>query len=284
MGGLVWLASYPKSGNTWTRNFLHNLLDVNNANTEAMTTTDINAMQAKTTWDSAYVWYNPFLDGKMFNEVQPQQIAAVRMQSHEFMAQKAGDGLLFVKTHNAMAADHGGIPFINPAVTAGAVYIIRNPLDVVISYSNHLNRSIDQTIKLLSKKGAMILGSEKMAYELHGSWSEHVYSWTRKPNPSLHIMRYEDMLDKPQETFSQLTAFLRIDADADKIAKAIDASSFEKLKEQEQKSGFTEKPENAKQFFRKGQSGEWRSVLTKRQIKAIVTMQGEQMARFGYMP
>lgn len=284
MGGLVWLASYPKSGNTWTRNFLHNLLDDESDQGDTIESANINAMQRKTTWDSAYSWYKPFLGEKRFNECDPAQVAAVRMRSHEYMAELAGEGLLFVKTHNAMMSDHGGISLINTKVTAGAVYIIRNPLDVVISYSHHLSRPIDKTIRLMSRGGAMIPGSEKMAYELHGSWSEHVHSWTRKPNPSLHVMRYEDMLDNPLEAFSKLAGFLHIDANQERIAKAIAAASFEKLKEQEQKSGFNEKPDNAKQFFRKGQSGEWRSVLSKRQVREMVRAHGEQMERFGYLP
>lgn len=284
MGGLVWLASYPKSGNTWARNFLHGLLDAEAGEGQPVDSANINRMQRKTTWDSAYAWYKPFLHGKSFNECEARQVAAVRMQSHEYMADTAQDGLLFVKTHNAMMADHGGIPLINTRVTAGAVYIIRNPLDVTVSYSHHLSKSIDTTIRLMSKRGAVIHGSERMAYELHGSWSEHVSSWTRKPDPSLHIMRYEDMLEKPLETFTHLTRFLQIDASEERIAKAIEAASFDKLKEQEQATGFVEKPDNAKIFFRKGKSGEWKSVLKEGDVMAIVAAHKEQMARFGYLP
>lgn len=284
MGGLVWLASYPKSGNTWTRNFLHNLLAIQDDAAEVVPTTDINAMQAKTTWDSAYAWYKPFLEGKDFKHCQRAEVASVRMKSQEYMAELAREDLLFVKTHNAMMADHGGIPLINPKVTAGAVYIIRNPLDVAISYSHHLNRSVDKTIQLMSKGGAAIPGSDRMAYELHGSWSEHVHSWTRKPSSSLHIMRYEDMLDSPLEEFSRLADFLQIRASRERLVKAVEAAAFDKLRAQEQQSGFNEKPANARIFFRQGQSGEWRKVLNADQVQAIVATHGEQMQRFGYLP
>jgi hypothetical protein len=279
MGGLVWLASYPKSGNTWTRNFLHTLLS-----DEATVTHDINSMQSKTSWDSSYRWYKPFLNGKKFMDCSMAELAAVRMQANAYMAEAAGNGLLFVKTHNAMMSDHGGVPLINAKVTAGVVYIIRNPLDVVISYSHHNSMSIDKTLEFMARSSAVMPLSEKMAYELQGSWSEHVMSWTRKPNPALHIMRYEDMQQDTLGTFIKLVKFLRIDVNEKKIAQAIDASSFNKLKQMEELSGFKEKPDKAKEFFRKGEVGEWRTVLNKRQIQEIVHAHGEQMQRFGYLP
>jgi hypothetical protein len=67
------------------------------------------------------------------------------------------------------------------------------------------------------------------------------------------------------------------------LDRAIELSSFERLKEQEEQSGFQEKPPSAKEFFRKGQIGEWRKVLTRRQVRAIVEAHREQMARFGYL-
>jgi len=279
MGGLVWLASYPKSGNTWTRNFLHTLLGE-----QSSVAHDINKMQERTAWDSSYRWYKPFLDSKTFDQCTMERIASVRMQANALMAESAGDGLLFVKTHNAMMSDHENIPLINPKVTAGAVYIIRNPLDVAISYSHHLNFSIDKTIQFMALSKAFIPHSDKMAYEFQGSWSEHVSSWTKKANPALHIMRYEDLQQNPLNTFSQLVNFLRIETTDTKIAATIDASSFDKLKEMEEKHGFSEKPDHAQRFFRKGQINEWRNVLSKRQVRELVAAHGEQMERFGYLP
>jgi len=277
MGGLVWLASYPKSGNTWTRNFLHNLLNRNEG------THDINKMQQKTAWDSSYHWYKPFLSKKP-NECTTAEIATARMQANQSMAEAAGDGLLFVKTHQAMLADHGGIPTINPKVTAGAVYIIRNPLDVVVSYSHHLGFSIDETIAFMGVQGKVISASDTMAYDLQGSWSEHVFSWTKKLNPALHIMRYEDMINFTEKTFTGLTDFLQIECEAQDIRNAIQASSFEKLQQMENEAGFREKPDTAKVFFRKGEIDQWKTELSETQIKQVIADHREQMERYGYLP
>ena len=153
MGKLVWLASYPKSGNTWTRNFLHNLL----GSEQEEETHDINSMNKKTSWDSGWHWYKPFLpEGrKSFQECTRREISNARMRANQHIANSISpQGLVFVKTHNAMVLDCD-VPMINNEVTASAVYIIRNPLDVAISYSHHLNFTIDQTIKYMAVKGVM---------------------------------------------------------------------------------------------------------------------------------
>lgn len=272
MGGIVWIASYPKSGNTWTRNFLHNLIKGD---------ADINKMDRLTTWDSFDAWYRPFLP-RPLAQCSKEEVAAVRHHANRRIAESTRD-FVFVKTHNAMVADRG-TTMITPSVTAGAIYIVRNPLDVVISYSHHLVKSVDDTIRFLNLRGMQSENRDKMAYEVQSSWWENVYSWTRKKNPSIHIMRYEDMVLKPLSTFRALLRFLRIDFSEEELQGAIDASSFEKLRQQEREKGFREKPEAAKSFFRAGKVGQWQNVLSKDQIASIISENRRQMARFGYLP
>ena len=95
-------------------------------------------------------------------------------------------------------------------------------------------------------------------------------------------MRYEDMLAEPTKTFGGLARHLLFGAQAGEIATAIERSSFQKLKSQEEQAGFVERPKEAQQFFREGRAGQWREVLTPAQIRRIVRDHGEQMARFGY--
>jgi hypothetical protein len=274
MGGLVWLASYPKSGNTWTRAFLHNLLD------QGDKTVDINAMHAVTTTDNSPAWFEPMIDRPIVEYV-PEKLAALRPKVHQAIAD-ASEGLIFVKTHNALVS-HAGVPMITTRLTAGAVYIVRNPLDVAVSYSHHMGTTVDDTIALMAEVGRMTPTHAKGAYQILGSWSENVMSWTRRQSPSLFVMRYEDMQQKPRETFGALAGFMTLKPSDAELDRAIELSSFERLKEQEQQSGFREKPASAKEFFRKGQTGEWRKVLTRRQVRAIIDSHREQMGRFGYL-
>ena len=115
------------------------------------------------------------------------------------------EGLIFVKTHQAIVVDRGH-PTINFAVTAGAIYIVRNPLDVAISYAHHLGQPIDFAIDFLNLKNAETSVTAKQVYEVYGSWSQHVLSWTRKPHPAIYVMRYEDMLGEPAKNFRRLGA------------------------------------------------------------------------------
>jgi len=272
MGGIVWLASYPKSGNTWTRNFLHNLLKGN---------ADINKMDRLTTWDSYAAWYKPTL-GRPLEDCTKEEVAGVRCDANRRIAESTTD-FVFVKTHNAMVMDRG-VPMIPPAFTAGAIYIIRNPLDVAISYSHHLSKPIDETIDFMNLQGTQSENHERMAYEVQSSWWENVYSWTRKSHPAMHIMRYEDMLDKPTATFRTLVRFLRIKATEGELQEALEASSFERLQKQEREKGFREKPKDAESFFRAGKAGQWQKVLTKEQVSKVISENRRQMARFGYLP
>ena len=133
-------------------------------------------------------------------------------------------------------------------------------------------------------KNAEAPTSEKQVYEVYGSWSQHVLSWTRKPHPAIYVMRYEDMLNEPDKTFGGLARHLLFDAGEDQLAEAIRRSSFDALRDQEEVEGFRERPKPSKKFFREGRADQWKEILTAEQVKRIVDAHKEQMMRFGYLP
>ena len=132
--GIVWLASYPKSGNTWTRSFLNNLHAVMEHGLE-VEPQDINKMQRLTAWDIGAKQYEAVM-GKKMAEASDSEIDAARQKVQAEVVRK-NSGILLVKTHNALAITSGH-PTINMSITAGAIYIVRNPLDVAISFANHI--------------------------------------------------------------------------------------------------------------------------------------------------
>jgi hypothetical protein len=278
--GLVWLASYPKSGNTWARAFLSNLASIIDGAHERL---DINSIGRYSIGENFTQFYTERLGfAPTGSEEHRERIAALR---HAVQREEIADkfhGLVFVKTHNALAIDRGH-SIINFAVTSGAVYIVRNPLDVAISLSHHLNKSIDEAIAIMGSLVETAV-NEKRVHEVWDSWSNHVLSWTRKPHQAIHVMRYEDMLSDPEKTFSALAQHLLLGATPKQVTKAIDWSSFDKLKGEEKKGGFNEKPDHAERFFREGRAGQWREILTSAQVDQIVKDHGEQMTRFGYLP
>lgn len=276
--GIVWLASYPKSGNTWTRAFLHNLVKVVSGENDVQRINELNQFSMGI---AAKEPYEDILGFEPTND-HLDQIAATRAQIQRNVAD-AVDGLIFIKTHQALVVDRGH-PTINFSVTAGAIYIVRNPLDVAISYAHHLGRPIDSAIDFMGLKNAETGVTKKQINEVYGSWSQHVLSWTRKPHSAIYVMRYEDMLSDPKKTFGGLAQHLLFNPTEDELADAIQRSSFDQLKQQEEKAGFRERPEQAKRFFREGRADQWKKVLTPKQIDRIVNDHKEQMTRFGYMP
>jgi hypothetical protein len=276
--GILWLASYPRSGNTWTRSFIHNLVKVASGEDDEQ---DINGMARFSVWDIAKPFYTAAL-GFEPTDRNRKEIAGVRHRVQQQIAD-AFEGLVFVKTHHALVTDRGSTT-INSAVTSGAIYIVRNPLDVAISYAHHLGRSIDDTIEAMAIENFETSVGDEAVYEVYGSWSQHVLSWTRKPHQAIYVMRYEDMLAEPAGIFGGLARHLLLDVTPDQIGQAIDRASFERLRAQEDQKGFREKPEGAERFFREGRAGQWKDILTPRQIDRVVRDHGEQMARFGYLP
>ena len=278
--GIIWLASYPKSGNTWTRNFLYNLINVMKGidDPEAL---GINRIRELTTWELAGMWYEGLIT-KPLEEHTKREIAVIRPRAQQRIAD-SDDGLALVKTHNALVSDRG-TPTINFKVTSGAIYIVRNPLDVAISLSHHINDTIDTAIERMNLTGLETPISKQSVHEIWGSWSQNVGSWTAKPHKAIYVMRYEDMKADPERTFGKLARHLLMRPSRRQLLKAIELSSFNRLKAQEEDEGFFEKPKEAKRFFREGRSGQWRERLTAEQIGTIVEANRVQMERFGYVP
>ncbi|MDG4855153.1 MULTISPECIES: sulfotransferase domain-containing protein [unclassified Mesorhizobium] len=277
--GIVWLASYPKSGNTWTRHFLHSLLKVLHGEAGAQSINNMGRFSS----GEAGRWRYSAMVGREITKDDKELIPTLRPKVQVKLAEEAG-GVAFIKTHNALLMDEGQ-PVINPAATAGAVYIVRNPLDVVISLSHHRGKPIDDTIDFMACEGMRTVIGEKQVYEIWGSWSEHVYSWTRSPHPAIYVMRYEDMLAEPGKTFGGLARHLKMNPSAAELDCAIEMSSFDSLQAQEKEDGFRERPEAATaNFFRSGRADQWRDVLTASQIDQIASKHEAQMQRFGYLP
>jgi Sulfotransferase domain len=276
--GLVWLASYPKSGNTWTRAFLSNLAAILAGESAEL---DVNSIGRFSAGENFTELYEGLL-GFRPTESHRKEIAALRHDVQRSIAD-GYEGLVFVKTHNGLVLDHGR-PILNFAVTSGAIYIVRNPLDVAISLSHHLGMTLDEAIATMGTADVSTPVNDKRVYEIWGSWSQHVESWTRKPHHAIYVMRYEDMLSDPQKTFGGLTRHLLLDATPSQLDLAIARSSFAKLRDQEEKAGFQEKSEKAERFFREGRAGQWKEILTPAQVDRVVKDHGEQMAKFGYLP
>ncbi|PHQ71622.1 MAG: sulfotransferase [Sneathiella sp.] len=275
MGGIIWLASYPKSGNTWVRTFLHNLL------LDADRPANINELTHFTIGDGNKIWFEN-VTGKPYSSFSEEEIATLRPRVHQAYSRTRPDSV-FVKTHHWLGKSHD-IPLITPEYTAGAVYILRNPLDVVISLSSHYGLSLDDGITMLIDPAGHSAETDRKTIDYLGSWSSHVSSWQNMDKSGLNVMRYEDMLYKPEKTFGGLAKFLGLKPPKARLKKAIKFSSFAASRQQEESGGFNEQSDKTERFFRVGKAGQWKTVLSQDQVDRIVGTHGDVMEQFGYLP
>ena len=256
---IIWLASFPKSGNTWTRSFLAQYF------MPPGEAPDINNLRRFTTADVRQDFFDKAA-GRPFQAADFEEWLAVRQKAVRLIA-ASKQGHHFVKTHCRIDR-FANMPLIQPEVTAAAIYIIRNPFDVAPSYARHLGLSIDDAITNMAFEGAMNVTPANI-FEVIGRWDAHVASWIDAPGLPLHVMRYEDMTADAERSFRGLLGFLRAPVQDGKLRKAIRATSFKALKKQEQEKGFIERPPQMESFFAKGQAGAWREDLTPAQVARI---------------
>jgi len=264
-----WLASYPKSGNTWVRMFLaayrYGVGNINQAAELFKGDTNLYAYQAASP--------KPVQDLTTHEALALRQAAMMHL-----VAQHASDPVI-VKTHNA-AAILNGVELCWEPITAGAVYLTRDPRDVVLSYSRHVGKDVDGTIQLMSEDYARTSTHGTKVAHFLSSWSQHVMSWQERENVT--AVRYEDMLADPVKEFSRIVTAVGCTLDEERVAHAVEAVAFDKLKAQEARDGFAEASNKAGGFFHKGKAGRWRDELTDEQVARIEADHGKVMEALGY--
>ena len=218
--------------------------------------------------------------GKPVEQLSQDDTIELRPKTQQLIAQfKPHDH--FVKTHSRFGKlkNH---TLINSAVSKGAIYLVRNPLDVVISFAAHLGTSIDNAIDLMGDTRYSVKPDDNNIMSIIGAWSEHVDSWLNNKSVPRILVRYEDLIENPNKEFSKILSTLGLKVDQSLLKRTLEFSSFSELSAQELKSDFRERPPHAERFFRKGVSGQWNSVLNDRQITKIITNHGVVMKRLGY--
>lgn len=278
MGRIYWLASYPKSGNTWLRIFLTNYW--RNGDQPA----PINDLDGGPIASARGIFEE--LVGLEASDLTPDEIDRYRPRVYEQLSQQSQENL-FLKVHDAFTHNVDGQPILSKAATRGVIYLIRNPLDVAVSYAHHSNKPVAKMVDVLCEDNhAMVANPKRLHSQFRQrllSWSHHVKSWVDEPDLNLLVIRYEDMKLDPVATFSKIVDFIGLDVDVDRIDKALTFSRFEHLQTQEAEIGFHEKMQQAQSFFRKGIVGSWREVLTEAEVAQLVTAHQAMMQRFGYL-
>jgi len=275
VAGIWWLASYPKSGNTWLRAVIASLVSGRAA--------DINSLDVL---GSNAIYRFGFDDGLGIESaaLSFEQVTNLRPRAYEVWAAEAAEPI-YCKTHDAYRATPAGEPLFPAAATRGAVYVVRDPRAVAVSFSHHSARPLDETIARMDDPHAVFGRAAGQLYQqIHEQlyrWSDHVESWLAAPFP-VHVLRFEDMHADPAGAFAGVARFLGLPCDPERIALAVESTAFFRLQAQERATGFREKPYKAEAFFREGSVEGWRRVLTAEQATRIAAAHGAVMQRLGY--
>ena len=274
MKSIVWLASYPKSGNTWLRMFLSNYL------LRAKEPVPLRKAYQIALGDAMQGPYR-IIARRAIDPTDEAAILALRPGVLKAIVANKADVNL-VKTHNPNIRVRG-IELIPAALTRLAIYIVRNPLDVLISYADHYGQTHAAAVHSISSPSTKILADSDNVVQYLGSWSDHVNSWTRTRNFPVCTLRYEDLIDDPEAAFSAVLKRMGVPVEPERLARAIEFSSFDQLRGQEAAHGFAEKSRHAERFFRAGTAGQWRDTLAPDIVARICDKHGKVMQRFGYL-
>ena len=188
----------------------------------------------------------------------------------------------FVKTHNSRTRAFGA-GLVPPELTRSAIYILRNPLDVALSYARHYGMTAEAAAEAIGRPDNVIAPSSGTVIQFLGSWSAHVLSWTRCRDFPVLVLRYEDIEADPEREFARVLAHIGATADPERIARAVAFSSFDELRRQEDAAGFIERSPTSDRFFHSGRSGAWHDLLPAPVAARIRADHGPVMREFGYL-
>jgi aryl sulfotransferase len=276
---IIWLASYPKSGNTWMRILLTNYVR------DASVPADINQLDGGPL-ASARACFDEWV-GIEASTLEDGVIEQLRPQVFRCLLREATD-TLYMKVHDAWGRTSRGDALFPPDVTAGVVYMLRNPLDVAPSCSHHWGVSIAQAVEnLCAPAFAVARSRDGLADQLRQKlrcWTGHAQSWLEESGLRIHLVRYEDLRRDPEAVFGGVVRFCGLPWDAARMRKAVTFSAFSGLRDQEQTHGFRERPlRSSGPFFRGGKSGSWRDELPLNLAEQLIQTHGASMRRFGYL-
>ena len=278
-GNNVWLASYPKSGNTWMRIALTSLRGGGNR-------VDLYRMENGIGVLLAYRrWLDDTLDVDS-SDLTVDEILLLRPKIYRLLDNNPAGPTIW-KIHDRWERTADGDALFPADATKATIYILRDPRDVAVSFSHHFGVGLDATIGLMADPTYRVAAKPGSSHyhvpQIYSSWSDHVASWVDRSGLDPIVIRYEDMVADLAPILKRISQALGWHNGDAEIAGAVNATRFELLREQEAKEGFTEMPPTRRPFFRRGIAGGWRDTLTPAQSARIEQDHGAMMGRFGYL-
>ena len=264
---IFWIASYPKSGNTWLRILISCYYYTENG----------------LFYENVFKKIGQFPEKMHFTSFEYDKNIVTDTTRFWIKAQEKinyDDKLKFFKTHNAFGALNNN-HFTNSKNSIGAIYVVRDPRNVITSLKNHYELNDEQALKWMMNEKNFIYDVEKFKvdgysdFQFVSSWNTNFKSWKSQKKIPIKIIKYEDLLNETYMVFKDVVEFINMTTnnkqkiDKEKLKNAVNSTLFDKLKDSEQKNGFSEaitsKKDNKKKisFFNLGPKNDWRKILDK---------------------
>ena len=275
---IIWLSSYPKSGNTWVRLFLDNLLSPDkefNINHNLI---------------GQFPLRNHFLN--LSDNINDQdEFAKNCIKAQQKL--NLDNSLKIFKTHNAFWNWGGGeYTFTNEENTLGVIYIVRDPRNIITSVLNYFHKKNYYEALKFMKENKVLGGNESEIGlpTIIGSWSNHYKSW-KKFKKNFLIIKYENLLKDPLTEFSKIINYLETITDLrfenKNVLKAIEECKFDNMSKQEDKFGFNDNSKRNKElnkkFFNLGPKNNWQNILDDEILQEIEKVFKTEMEELGYL-
>ena len=282
---IIWIASYPKSGNTWVRSLLSTYLYTEDG------IFNFNLLKKILKFPS-----------KKYLEFFTEDFSDIKKISEYWIAAQNRINLynenesIFLKTHSALCTLENN-SFTNKANTQAVIYIVRDPRNVITSISNHYSFNIEESYNFMIDNSRMLVadkwgGKNFGISEMLGSWSQHYKSWQNiKFAPILNI-KYENLINDTKNSLitiiNFLQRFIEVKVDNKKILKTVESCNFENLSKMEKKQGFdeaaySEKTSKKVDFFHLGEKNNWKNLLSLEMEKKIRTAFDKEMKELKYI-
>jgi len=270
MKKITWIASYPKSGNTWVRAIVSALIYSANGKFNFNLIKLIELFEKKNRYRFVEDLHND--DFKNLNKIDYISKYWKKCQEQIVFNQSINPIFNIFKTHSANLAVNS-LGFTDSNLTEALIYIVRDPREIVISYSNHMGKNIDESIEAITDNSRLLSSDSKFATSVMSSWDIHYESWKRLEVPKI-LIKYEDLVNQSTDQISKISNFLAKVLKIDikkldcKINNVFNSTTINEFRKHEKNNGFDESSKNSN-FFGEAKINSWKKKLTLEQIRKI---------------
>ena len=277
---IIWIASYPKSGNTYLRSFISSYYFSKKGKFDFDLL--LNILQFPSL---------KFSKKNLYSDIEASQ-NWIYNQNQYF----GGKKLNFLKTHNSLN-EFKGNKFTTNDQTIGAIYIVRDPRNLITSLTHHYSLTYEEAYNKLMNKNENLLektnDNDHSNFTFLGSWSEHYRSWKNCKDFKTLFIKYEDIEYEKYDTFKKIILFINniskkeTKIDEKKLINSINSTNFNNLKNKEENEGFVEsvyskETGQKKRFFNLGFNNRWEKILTKDILNKLNKNLQNELNELGY--